>query len=151
MVELRIPWKPCRWIGGQLVEERKDRDAVHDRGFEEESFALLRGQIAQFAVGVDDGAFVGGDGVGSVLEGGADVVDGGLAVFHVEGGGFEEDVGVGGGEPVADVLVRCAGARIWIALPAFRGRGCPRHIGPGRGRSGSAIQPRRREAIPVMR
>ena len=61
------------------------------------------GQVAQFAVGVDDGAFVGGDGVGSVLEGGADVVDGGLAGFDVEGRGFEEDVGAGGGEPVADV------------------------------------------------
>jgi hypothetical protein len=53
------------------------------------------GQVAQFAVGVDDGAFVGGDGVGSVLEGGADVVDGGLAGFDVEGRGFEEDVGLG--------------------------------------------------------
>ena len=56
-----------------------------------------RGQVAQFAVGVDDGAFVGGDGVGSVVECGADVVDGGLAVCHVEGRGFEEDVGAGGG------------------------------------------------------
>ena len=65
---------------GQLLEKRKDGDAVHDRGFEEESLALLRGQVAEFAVGVDDGAFVGGDGVGSVGEGGADVVDGGLAV-----------------------------------------------------------------------
>ena len=65
--------------------------------------ALLRGQVAEFAVGVDDGAFVGGDGVGSVVESGADVVDGGLAVFHVERCGFEEDVGLGGGEPVADV------------------------------------------------
>ena len=38
----------------------------------------------RFAVSVDDWAFVGGDGVGSVFEGGADVIDGGLAVFHVE-------------------------------------------------------------------
>jgi hypothetical protein len=45
---------------------------------------------------MNDGAFVGGDGVGSVLEGGVDVVDGGLAVLDVEGSGFEEDVGVGG-------------------------------------------------------
>jgi hypothetical protein len=44
---------------------------------------------------VDDGAFVGSDGVGSVIEGGADVVDGGLAVLDVEGGGFEEDSGLG--------------------------------------------------------
>ena len=44
---------------------------------------------------MDDGAFVGGDGVGSVIEGDADVVDRGLAVLDVEGGGFEEDVGLG--------------------------------------------------------
>jgi len=44
---------------------------------------------------VDDGAFVRGDGVSSVIEGGADVVDGGLAVLDVEGGGFEEDIGLG--------------------------------------------------------
>jgi hypothetical protein len=44
---------------------------------------LRGGEVAEFAVGVDDGSFVGGDGVGSVLEGGADVVDGGLAGFDV--------------------------------------------------------------------
>jgi hypothetical protein len=44
---------------------------------------LCGGQIAKFAVGVDDWAFVGGDGMGSVLECGADVIDGGLAVFYV--------------------------------------------------------------------
>ena len=44
---------------------------------------------------MDDRAFVGGDGVGSLIEGGADMVDRGLAVLDVEGGGFEEDVGLG--------------------------------------------------------
>ena len=44
---------------------------------------------------MDDGAFVGGDGMGSVVESGAYVVDGGLAGFDVEGGGFEENVGLG--------------------------------------------------------
>src|SRR5580658_6018611 len=63
---------------GHLIEERKNGDAVHDCGFEQEFLAARGGQVAQFAVGVHDGAFVGGDGVGSVLEGGADVVDGGL-------------------------------------------------------------------------
>jgi hypothetical protein len=37
--------------------------------------AFSCGQVAEFAVSVDDGAFVGGDGVGSVIEGDADVVD----------------------------------------------------------------------------
>jgi hypothetical protein len=48
---------------------------------------------------MDAGAFVGGDGVGSVIECGADVVDGGLAGFDIEGGGFEEDIGAGGLQP----------------------------------------------------
>ncbi len=68
---------------GQLVEQRKDGDAIHHRGFEEEALALRGGQVAEFAVGVDDWSFVGGDGVGSVLERGADVIDGGLAGFDV--------------------------------------------------------------------
>jgi hypothetical protein len=38
-----------------------------------------------------------------VVEGGAEVVDGGLAVFHIEGGGFEENVGLGGFQPGLDV------------------------------------------------
>ena len=79
------------------MKQRKDGDAIHHGGFEQEALAACGGQIAEFAVGVDDWSFVGGDGVGSVLERGADVVDGGLAVFDVERGGFEEDVGAGGG------------------------------------------------------
>jgi hypothetical protein len=51
---------------------------------------------------VDDWSFVGGDGVGSMLEGGADVIDGGLAGFDIERGGFEEDVGLGCFQPVLD-------------------------------------------------
>jgi hypothetical protein len=50
---------------------------------------------------MDDRSFVGGDGVGSVVERGADVVDGGLAVGDVEGRGFEEDVGAGFSQPGA--------------------------------------------------
>jgi hypothetical protein len=87
----------------ELIEERKDWDAVHYGGFEEEALAAGGGEVAEFAVGVDDGSFVGGDGVGSMIEGGADVVDGGLAGFYVEGCGFEEDIGAGGGEPGANV------------------------------------------------
>ena len=79
------------------------------------------GQIAEFAVGVDDWAFVGGDGVGSVLERGADVIDGGLSGLDVEGRGFEEDVSLGGLKPGAD------GCRLLIRCPAFIGQECPIH------------------------
>jgi len=60
-------------------------------------------QIAKLAVGVDDCPFVGGDGVGSVLESGADVIDGRVAVLDVERCGFEQDVCFGGVEPGANV------------------------------------------------
>src|SRR5581483_7884063 len=66
--------------GGELLEQGEDGDSVQDCGFEQESFALFHGKIAEFAVGMDDGTFVGGDGVRSVLECRADVVDGWLAV-----------------------------------------------------------------------
>ena len=56
--------------------------------------------------GVNDGAFVRGDGVGAELESGFDVVDGGLAGFGVKGTGFEEDVGAGALEPFAEVARR---------------------------------------------
>ena len=95
---------------GQFMEEREDGDAIHHGGFEEEAFAAGGGEIAEFAVGVDDWAFVGSDGVGSVVEGGADVIDGGLAGFDVEGGGFEENVGAGGFQPGADV------GRVWTQI-----------------------------------
>ena len=51
---------------GKLIEKRKDGDAIHYGGFEEEAFAAGGGEIAEFAIGVDDWSFVGGDGVGSV-------------------------------------------------------------------------------------
>ena len=79
------------------------------------------GEIAEFAVGVDDWSFVGGDGVGSVVKRGADVIDGGLAVFDVEGGGFEEDVGVGGFQPVSDA------SRLPIRSSRSSGQECPLH------------------------
>src|SRR5579872_1395579 len=65
---------------------------------------MFGGEIAQLAVGVNDRAFVGSDGVSSVLEGGADVVDSRLAILHVKRSGFEEDVGLGGRKPVADIV-----------------------------------------------
>jgi hypothetical protein len=87
--------KTLQMDGGEVFEQGEDRDAIHHGGFEEEALAFRCGQVAEFAVRVDDGAFVGGDGVGSVADGGADVVDGGLSGLDVEGGGFEEDIGLG--------------------------------------------------------
>jgi hypothetical protein len=69
------------------------------------------GKISQLTVGVDDGAFVGGDGVGSMVESGADVGDRGLAGFDVERSGFEEDFGASGGEPSLGLLGGSRGPR----------------------------------------
>jgi len=88
----------------QLIKQRKNRDAIHHRGFEQKALAARGREVAEFAVGVDDGSFVSGDGVGSMIERGADVIDRRLSIFYVERRGFEENVGAGGGEPGADVL-----------------------------------------------
>jgi hypothetical protein len=56
-----------------------------------------------------------------VLERGANVIDGGLAGFYVKGCGFEEDIGLGGGEPVADV------GRLESRFLAISGQECPPH------------------------
>jgi hypothetical protein len=56
-----------------------------------------------------------------VIDGGADVICGGLAGFDVECGGFEEDVGSGGFQPGSD------GRRLCIRFPAFVGQECPTH------------------------
>ena len=129
-----------------MVEERKDRDAIHDGGFEEKALATSGGEIAKVAVGVDDRSFIGGDGVGSVLEGGADVIDGGLAVFDIQGRGFEEDVGAGGFQPVCGRWLASDSIRGCLAGEGARST----HSGMSRP-SGLAIHPRRRVAIPVMR
>ena len=135
--------KALKMDGRELVEEGKDGDAVHHGRFEEEALALQGGQVAEFAVGVDDCPFVGGDGVGSVFESGADVIDGGLAVLDIQRGGFEEDVGFGRIEPGADVgddsdVDFRAGAPAPLSCESSKP-------------SGFAFHPRRREAMPVMR
>src|SRR6267143_3713097 len=53
---------------------------------------------------MNDGAFIRRDGVRSVVECGAKVVDGRLTILHVEGCRLEEDIGLGRGQPVADIL-----------------------------------------------
>src|SRR5579885_2112899 len=75
VVELRTPRKPCKWTTGRFSWNReKNRHAIEDGGFEQKAAPALRGQVAQFAIGVHDRALVGGDGVGAVLEGEAQVV-----------------------------------------------------------------------------
>jgi hypothetical protein len=50
-----------------------------------------------------DRTFVGGDGVGAMLERGFEVLDGGLAGLEVERTGFEDYVGAGTVEPFANI------------------------------------------------
>lgn len=90
--------------GGEAERKHgEDGDAVHHRGFIEEFLAFFAGECGEFVEGVDDGAFVGGDGVSAEFERGLDVVGGGLARLYIEGTGFEEDVGAAALEPFADV------------------------------------------------
>ncbi|HUJ31743.1 MAG TPA: hypothetical protein VLY23_10725 [Candidatus Acidoferrum sp.] len=89
-----------------MREHREDRRAVHHRGFEKEFAAARAGEVAKFAVGVDDRTFVRADGVRAGFERGLEMGDGGLAGETVERSGFEDDVGLGLFEPLADVLRR---------------------------------------------
>jgi hypothetical protein len=66
---------------------------------------MFHSEIAQFAVGVDDRAFVGGNGVGSVLQCTANMRDRGLAIFDIEGCSFEDDIGACGGKPGMNIIV----------------------------------------------
>ena len=59
------------------------------------------------------------------VEGGADVIDGGLAVFHVERCGFEEDIGLGGLRARSRTLVTASAIGLRELLS---GRGRPLHI-----------------------
>jgi hypothetical protein len=49
------------------------------------------------------------------------VIDGGLAGFDVEGGGFEEDVGLGSFQPSMYV------GKLQIRFDRFVGQECPSH------------------------
>jgi hypothetical protein len=55
---------------------------------------------------VDHRPLVGGDGIGSVVEGSTYVVESRLPIDNVERGSFEENVGVSGGEPIPNVGMR---------------------------------------------
>lgn len=67
------------------------------------------GEFAEVAIGVDDGAFVGADGVSAGFERRFDVLDSGMAVVPVKGAGFEKNVGLRSMEPFANIcgLRRC--------------------------------------------
>src|ERR1022692_4802567 len=98
----------------KLIEQREDGDAVPHRGFEQELFAARGGPIAQLAVGVTDGAFVGGDGVGPWREGGSDGVDGGLAFFFNETAPTEIYT-----LSLHDALPICHRTMHWVPTPAL--------------------------------
>lgn len=89
--------------GREFAEKRKDRGAIHHRGLEQEALAFLAGKVAEFTIGVYDGAFVRGDGMGAMFERSPNVAGGGLASFHIERRGLEENVGFGRREPISHI------------------------------------------------
>lgn len=87
---------------GHLIEQRKDRHPIHYRGFEQKAPSARDSQIAQLPISVNDWPFVGRDGVGSVLQRCANVIDARLTAFDIERGRFEEDVSAGSLQPCLD-------------------------------------------------
>lgn len=109
-------------IGGGKAEGKQGKDgrAIHDRGFEQELPALFPGQRGDALIVVDQGSFVGSDGMSAGFERGDEMVDGGLAVLHVERTGFEKHIRFAAFEPFADVLRRVRDLR---EMPGERGNG----------------------------
>ena len=98
--------------GGQAErEKRKNRDAVHHGGFVEKAAIFFFGERGEFGERVDDGTFVGGDGVRAEFERGFDVIGGGFAGGGVERTGFEDDVGASAFDPFANVVRSGGGIR----------------------------------------
>ena len=85
VVEFRIPRKPFRWIAGRVSRKSEKMgtpsmtvDSKRNR------VSLAFGESAQFVVGKNDWALIGGDRVSIQFERGPQVVDGRLAVRDVQ-------------------------------------------------------------------
>lgn len=94
-----------------MRKKREDGHAIHHRRFEQESPAAGRSKIAQLAVRVNDRAFVGADGMRSVFERGADVIDRRQTGFDIKRRGFEEHVPTSRGKPRLCLFVGGCGPR----------------------------------------
>ena len=102
-VEFSTPVKPRTVSAGEIVADLiEDGRAVHDGGFEAKHELAAIGFVAETGELVRDGALVGGDHVQVAREGGADVIDGGLAGDGIERGEFDGDVGMGSIEESTD-------------------------------------------------
>src|SRR5882762_11976521 len=97
--------KTLKMNGRHLVEQRKDGHAIHHRRLEQESLFSRRRQITQCPIRMNDRSLVRRDGVRSMLERRANVVDGRLAVVHIERSSFEENIRLRSNKPLADVVV----------------------------------------------
>ena len=69
---------------GELIEERENRDAIHHRGFEKEALVFARGKVAERAISVYDRSLFGCDGVRTIFECGAYVINGRLASLDIQ-------------------------------------------------------------------
>jgi len=97
--------KPLQMNYRQLVKQREDRHAIHYRRLEQKSFSARRRQVPQFPVRMNDRPLIRRDGVSSMLKRRANVVDGRLAVVHVERSRFEKNISPGSRKPLTDVVV----------------------------------------------
>src|SRR5580692_2007513 len=87
-----------------IAEQGKDGNAIHHGRLKQESPSVGKGEGIQFLIRVHDGAFIGGDRVCAHFEGGANVIDCGLAVARAERRSFEENVGLRQTQPLPDIV-----------------------------------------------
>src|SRR5580692_12393241 len=100
-------WTGCRFSpcfrGQAVLKHGENRHPHHDRGLVEELAVLLFCERRELVVGVNDGAFVGGDGMRPEFESHPQMFGGGLAGFDIERGGLEENIGARFFEPLAEI------------------------------------------------
>jgi hypothetical protein len=65
--------------------------------------AFFLSERGKFAEGVDDRTLIRGDGVGTVLECGGEMLHGGLAGVRIERASFKENIGLGALQPFVDI------------------------------------------------
>lgn len=99
-----------------MREHRKNGSAIHNGRFEEKLAPVLRRKIAQFTVGVHYGPLVGADRVRTGFQSSTNVANRGLAAATLERTGFQEHVGSGCGEPLADVTCFRSAMFWWPAM-----------------------------------
>src|ERR1700685_1926490 len=89
-----------------VAKQREDGNAIHHGRLEQKLSPMGNSETIQFFVGVNDGAFIGGDGVRAHFQSGANMINRRLTVAWAERRRFKENVGLRQTQPAANIMWR---------------------------------------------